>query len=116
MSWIVLPNGKRLGTGDRVHLKGFLAKPLGTYSIAGAQPKVTGNWIDALGEVRHVRGNHPSAPTRIWVNLKVDDDTAPNGACEVVDCAKCGGIKEHSFELYEGLGIEFLVPQEPSNG
>lgn len=69
--WLVmqLPN-----KGDHIRAKWFVAKPLGTYSIAGAQPKVVGDFIEVSGVVRHVRGNDPVSPTVVRVFIDPDGE------------------------------------------
>jgi hypothetical protein len=63
--------------GARVRARWFHAAPLGTYSLAGAQLKTTGRWIEVEGVVRHVRGDHPTAPMEVWLFVEADGDDLP---------------------------------------
>jgi len=62
-----------LQKGDRVRAVYFQAKKLGTYSIAGAQPKAVGDMVEVIGTVTHIRGNHPTNPTSIRIWIQPDD-------------------------------------------
>lgn len=64
--------------GDRVRASWFQSKPLGTFSVAGAQTKVTASRIEVAGTVRHVRGDDPVAPA--VVRLFLDCDGVDGGA------------------------------------
>jgi hypothetical protein len=58
-----------------------------TVSLAGVQPKVEGTPREVVGTVRHVRGDHPTAPTTI--RLYVEPDEPAEGEA----CPKCGVVE-----------------------
>jgi hypothetical protein len=90
-----------LQKGDRVRAVYFAAKPLGTYSIAGAQPKVIGDEVEVVGTVTHIRGNHPTNPTsiRVWVQPDAGgEEVRLDPACirEVLNDADAGSDQDPS--------------------
>lgn len=110
MSHITLPDGRLLGTGDRIRVRGFIAAPEGTYSLAGMQPKLAGNLYDVTGEVMHLRGNHPIEPTSIGIFFK---DTIQYGAMSTPltknECqSKHVGQQEYCLDYHPALSIEIL--------
>lgn len=65
----------RVEKGTRVRVRRFVAKPLGSYSIAGAQMKVVATHEEFDGNITHIRGDHPTAPTVIEFTIMKDDGT-----------------------------------------
>lgn len=63
--------------GDRIRARWFKPKPLGSYSIAGFQPKLVGDLIEVTGTVRHVRGDHPTHPTVVRFYIDPDQEGLP---------------------------------------
>ena len=59
---------KQIVKGTRIHARWFQVTDL-IPVLAGMQDKVTGEWRDVIGTVRHIRGDHPVNPTTIglWV-------------------------------------------------
>jgi len=70
--------------GTRIRAEVFKVKPLGTYSIAGVQAKVIGDFITVVGKVTHIYGDHPTAPTKYEIYVQPDD-----GGPEVVIGESC---------------------------
>lgn len=62
--------------GSRVRAEVFTANPIGTYSIAGVQPKVTATSRVIVGVVKDIRGDHPTNPTKVQVVIQPDDGSA----------------------------------------
>ena len=58
-------------------------KPLGTYSIAGAQPKVVGDFVGVTGVVAHIRSDHPTQLVNVTLHVTTDDHRGTM-------CPKCG--------------------------
>lgn len=56
--------------GDRIR---FHAAPIGSFSLAGVQLKLTGEFVEHTGVVRHVRGDHPTAPMAVRLYVEPDD-------------------------------------------
>lgn len=81
--------------GSRIHVSGFISKPLGTYSIAGAQLKFVGDMVDVRGTVAHVRGDDPIAPKQVGVWVNPDDGY--EGATD--PCEKCGVPHAGPFDI-----------------
>jgi hypothetical protein len=84
MAGSTLPN-----KGDLVAFKWFQTK-LPLASLAGMQPKVTGDFIEVSGHVAHVRGDHPSEPTQVGIWLRADDALKGAEGIDRVLCPKCG--------------------------
>lgn len=85
--------------GSRVYVKFLKAQELGTYSIAGAMPKVVGEFVEFTGTVRHIRGNHPTNPTdvRLWIE--------PDGAdASVPFCEECG-VREIGMVKFDHVSL-----------
>lgn len=61
-----------LRKGDRVRARWLRAAPIGTFSIAGAQTKVTAVPAEVTGVIRHVRGDHPTDPSEVRLFLDCD--------------------------------------------
>jgi hypothetical protein len=116
MSYIFLPDGRRIGTGDRIHAiasERFVAAPIGSFSLAGMQMKVSATRtepIDVIGTIIHVKGNHPTDPDRIWVYLTVESENPPL-AKEPCD-SKHPGEMESVFEWASYIDITILPPKE----
>lgn len=51
---------------------GLVAKPIGTYSMAGAQMKVVVERHVFTGTVRHLRGDRPIDPTVVKLYIEPD--------------------------------------------
>lgn len=68
--------------GSRVRVRILVPKPLGSYSVAGAQPKFVAEEVTFTGKIAHVRGNHPTAPTsiRVWVEPDDPQELGPHQA------------------------------------
>ncbi len=117
MSSIIFPDGREIGTGThaRFHANKFVAKPLGTYSIAGAQPKVVGDFIkvDVTGVVQHVRGDDPKDPTRIGFFVVPDAGTTPEGHSGTEHCDR-HGADEVIVMFHPVIQID-IIPAEASN-
>lgn len=58
--------------GTRIRAHWFQPKPLGTYSLAGVQYKVTGTYVDVAGVCKHFRGDDPINPTQVQIYIEVD--------------------------------------------
>lgn len=62
-----------IAKGMKVRVKRFVPQPIGTYSLAGAQPKLSVSQEIFDGTVTHVYGDHPTKPTKITIMVqKVD--------------------------------------------
>ena len=82
---------KNLVKGTRVRARWFKVKqPLS--SLAGFQMKVTGDFIEVEGTIRHFRGDHPVRPTVVMIYLDVD--VVPPGV-ELVQAYGCACEKGH---------------------
>lgn len=62
--------------GSRVRASWLAAKPLGTFSLAGAQIKLAAKTREVVGRVTHVYGDHPTDPKNIEVWIAPDDGGA----------------------------------------
>lgn len=58
--------------GSRVAVGFFQADPIGSKSIAGCMVKTTATRIAFTGTVAHVRGDHPTDPTKVVVFVTPD--------------------------------------------
>lgn len=65
---------RALTKGVRVRASWLQAKPLGACSLAGAQVKTTGSFVELVGTCRHFRGDDPVSPTEIRIYLEPDGD------------------------------------------
>jgi len=79
--------------GDLIHLAWLEPRPLGTYSLAGAQMKVAATSISISGRVAHIRGDDPVDPTRLGVWLRIDDAYQASQPFEPKLCEKCGRLE-----------------------
>jgi hypothetical protein len=70
--------------GLRVRYEFFRAYPT---CLAGAQMKLGATMVSGTGVVTDVRGDHPTAPTRIWFMVR------PDGGEDEVEVPQ-GGVKE----------------------
>lgn len=61
--------------GTRIRYRVFRADPIGSWSLAGAQPKLTGGFVVEEGVVTDIRGDHPSHPTEVRLWVRLDDGT-----------------------------------------
>lgn len=61
--------------GTRIRYRVFRAQPIGTWSLAGVQSKLTGSFVEEEGVVTHVRGDHPTHPTEVRLWVRLDDGT-----------------------------------------
>jgi hypothetical protein len=108
MSSVRMPDGREIGTGLRVRCTAdfFQPKPMGTYSIAGAQPKMVGSMIrfDVTGEIRHVRGDSETAPT--WIDIHIFPDVATEGTTPF-ECDKCR-VREVVIPFSNHVKVEIL--------
>jgi hypothetical protein len=59
--------------GSRIRAKWLAAKPLGTYSLAGCQPKFLASWREVTGEITRIRGDNPVDPVEVEFFVKPDD-------------------------------------------
>ena len=59
--------------GTRIHARWFQPKPLGTYSISGAQLKFVGDMIDVKGVIAHIHSDHPTQPVNVTLQVTTDD-------------------------------------------
>lgn len=76
-----------LRKGMRVRAEWLDAAPLGSFSLAGVQPKVSATAHTVEGVVTHIRGDHPTDPTSVGVWIQPDDGdevTVPLGAIVAV--------------------------------
>jgi len=76
--------------GTTVRVTRLLLQPIGTYSLSGSQMKLAARSQTFEGIVRHVRGNHPTAPTStaLWVEPTSEEWVSDwEGAAF---CEKCG--------------------------
>lgn len=69
--------------GTKIRARWFKPKPLGTWSLAGAQLKFTGDMLDVTGIVRHVRSDDPVLPVNVTFHIDTDDNQGD-------PCPKCG--------------------------
>ena len=75
--------------GMRIRFQVFQAQPIGTFSIAGVQPKLNVASFSGEGVVTDVRGDHPTHPTKIGVWVRTDDGTVhgpipPKGVLAII--------------------------------
>lgn len=73
--------------GSRIRARWFKPKPLGSYSIAGAQLKFVGDLVEVTGTVCHVRGDHPTNPTQTRFYIDPDQPGLPTKRPEGCTCA-----------------------------
>ncbi len=57
--------------GSRVRARWLATRHVG---LAGAQVKFEGTWREVKGTVRHVRGDHPTAPTAVRLYLDAEGE------------------------------------------
>lgn len=87
-----------IAKGARVRARWFEAKPIGSYSIAGAQMKLVGSFVEVIGEVRHIRGDAPTDPKKVELWIKPDDDSGD--LCEKCNVKEIGPINQrHIVEV-----------------
>lgn len=117
MSSITTSSGVTFGTGDRIRATAqshFIPKDIGTYSLAGMQPKMAGEYrsaLDVVGTVIHVKGDSLENPTRCWVYLDVE---LSKHVLAVEECGtKHPGVKESFFELTNFVKVELLPRERP---
>ncbi len=108
MSHIIAKGGQRIGTGDRIRVQGVIADQIGTFSIAGSFMKVTAKSFDVTGEVRHVRGDHPTAP--ITIGFFIAPEGEIDRAQHTVFCDKCQKY-ETVIEFHDK--VKFTVLDKP---
>src|SRR4051812_597339 len=60
--------------GTRVRARWFVAKPLGTWSLAGSQMKLNGTMHDIEGVVRHVRSDDPVKEVNVTIHVETEDE------------------------------------------
>lgn len=80
--------------GVKVHVEFFSSKELGTYSLSGFQPKVTGLFVSVAGPCVHFRGDHPTHPTQVKIFIDVTEGELPEGV-ELVKPFGCTHEKGH---------------------
>ncbi len=72
------PSGKPwIEVGTKVRAQWFKAQEIGTWSLAGAMPKLTGSMLNVVGTIRHIMGDHPTAPTSVHVFLDAEGEVSP---------------------------------------
>lgn len=62
-----------LTKGMRVRAEWLQADPIGSASLPGAQPKVTGKFRSVEGAVVHIRGNNSVSPSTVGVWIDTED-------------------------------------------
>jgi hypothetical protein len=67
-------------------------------SLAGMQAKVGARLIEVQGVVRHVRGDHPTAPTTVGVFVETED-----GRGEVCDAC---GVRKVAVDLRHVVEVD----------
>lgn len=70
--------------------------------IAGVQSKTTAHLMTISGEVRHVRGNHPTQPTAIGLFVRAESGKW----CERCGCYEVLVRPEHVVEVEHGPRTE----------
>jgi len=81
--------------GTRVQIRVFVAQPFGSHSLAGMMLKVSARQVEFSGTVRHVRGDHPTVPTKFALWVEPDEGCVlPEGTdLKVSTCEKCGCVE-----------------------
>lgn len=70
-------------------------------SLAGAQPKTAAHLATISGQVRHVRGDHPTQPSEVRLFIKANAGTW----CERCGCHEVIVRPEHVVEVaHDDLG------------
>lgn len=62
--------------GDRVRARWFRTSPR-PVALAGMQLKAAASLVEVEGTVRHVRGDHPTAPSEVRLFLDCNDSDLP---------------------------------------
>ena len=62
-----------LTKGMRVQAEVWTAKPPGTVSLAGVQPKLAATRRVVEGVVTHIRGDHPTHAVRVGIWVETDE-------------------------------------------
>ena len=75
--------------GTRVHVRVFVSQPIGSFSIAGAQMKTTGQWRELTGTITHVRGDHPTNPVEIGIWVQPDGGGPEEGPFRPASVTVC---------------------------
>ncbi len=77
MNQIILtqePGKPWIEKGTRVRARWFKPKELGTWSLTGFQMKLTGNFVEITGTVRHIRGDHPTEPKEVMFYVEPEGE------------------------------------------
>lgn len=59
---------------SRIRARWLASTPLGSWSLPGCQPKTLVEEVVITGTVRHMRGDHPTAPTTVRLYVEPDGD------------------------------------------
>lgn len=91
---VTIPN-----KGDLVAFSWLEAKPLGSYSLAGAQMKIAASKGEIRGRVAHVRGDHPTEPTLVGVWLDAGEGFYSDRPMKTEHCEKCNRLEVGPFDI-----------------
>lgn len=72
--------------GVRVRAEWMYAFPIGTYSLAGAQPKVSSSMCMVEGPIQHIWSDDPTALVNVTLRIKAE----ASANVTPVHCDRCG--------------------------
>ena len=96
-------NGPLVTKGSRVRARKFIATKSGTYSLADVQNKLTGQFIDVTGVVKHIRGDDELSPKTVMVYIDSDPGTYSGELVKPVGCSCEVGHAEFNSDYIVGV-------------